>query len=151
MLTCVTLKIRTYRPIKRCHVSWRKSLNAPLIRLWYMSLIKLYHVSLTHSQTPINRSLPKAFLHTKTSRALATSKKIQKHSKVQKLYKNQASKSSRTSTSKSKNIRSKTIQTTCLELKVCWNQAQSLQKLQQTTNQWSSTDFSPKSFEELPP
>ena len=31
------------------------------IRLWHMSPIKLRHVSLTHPQTPINRSLPKAF------------------------------------------------------------------------------------------
>ena len=32
-----------------------------------MSPIKLSHMSLTHPQTPINRSLPKAFLQTKTS------------------------------------------------------------------------------------
>ena len=31
------------------------------IRLWHVSLIKLSHVLLTHPQTPINRSLPKAF------------------------------------------------------------------------------------------
>ena len=31
------------------------------IRLWHVSPIKLRHVSLTHSQTSINRSLPKAF------------------------------------------------------------------------------------------
>jgi len=46
---------------------------------------------------------------------------------VQKLYKNQASKpsrTSRTSTSKPKNIRSRIIQTIYLDLKVCWNQAQ---------------------------
>ena len=32
-----------------------------LIRLWHVSPIKLRHMSLTHPQTPINRSLPKAF------------------------------------------------------------------------------------------
>ena len=31
------------------------------IRLWHVSPIELRHVSLTHPQTPINRSLPKAF------------------------------------------------------------------------------------------
>ena len=31
------------------------------IRLWHVSPIRLYHVSLTHPQTPINKSLPKAF------------------------------------------------------------------------------------------
>ena len=40
------------------HVS--DNLNEP-IRLWHVSLIRLCHVSLTHPQTPINRSLPKAF------------------------------------------------------------------------------------------
>ena len=32
-----------------------------------MSPIRLCHVSLTHPQSPINRSIPKAFQHTKTS------------------------------------------------------------------------------------
>ena len=92
-----------------------------------MSPIKLCHMSLIHPQTPINRSFPKAFLHTKISKVQAASEKIQKHFKVHKLCRNQAlkpSKISRTSTSKSKNIRSRTIQTICLNLKVCWNQAQ---------------------------
>ena len=31
------------------------------IRLWHVSPIRLRHVSLTYPQTPINRSLPKAF------------------------------------------------------------------------------------------
>ena len=31
------------------------------IRLWHVSPIRLRHVSLTHPQTPINKSLPKAF------------------------------------------------------------------------------------------
>ena len=31
------------------------------IRLWHVSPIRLCHVSLTHPQTPINRSIPKAF------------------------------------------------------------------------------------------
>ena len=67
-LTCVTLKIKIFWPIKRCHVSWRKSLKNPLIRLWHASPIRLRHVSLTFPQTPKNRSLPKtAFLHTRTS------------------------------------------------------------------------------------
>ena len=87
VLTCVTLKIKTFRPIKRCHVSWKKSLKNPSIRLWHVSPIKLRHVSLTYPQTPINRSLPKAFPkktpthqeileQTKTSKAQATLEKI---------------------------------------------------------------------------
>ena len=98
------------------------------IRLWRVSSIRLCHVSLTHPQTPINRNLPKTFKgETKPSRAQAASEKIQKHSEVQKLYGNQASKpsrTSRTSTSKSKNIRSRIIQTICLDPKVFRNQAQ---------------------------
>ena len=31
------------------------------IRLWHVSPIRFHHMSLTHPQTPINRSLPKAF------------------------------------------------------------------------------------------
>ena len=31
------------------------------IKLWHVSPIRLHHVSLTYPQTPINRSLPKAF------------------------------------------------------------------------------------------
>ena len=31
------------------------------IKLWHVSPIRLRHMSLTHPQTPINRSLPKAF------------------------------------------------------------------------------------------
>ena len=89
-----------------------------------MSPIKFRHISLTHPQTPINKSLPKAFLNTKTSRAQVASKKIQKYLEVQKLCRNQASNPSRNSTSKSKNIRSRIIQTICLDPKVCWNQAQ---------------------------
>ena len=87
-----------------------------------MSLIKLRHVSFTHLQTPINRSLPKAF-------------RGDQDSKVKKLYKNQASKpsrTSRTSTSKLKNIRSRIIQTIYLDPKVCWNQAQ--KPLETSTN-----------------
>ena len=53
------------------------------IKLWHVSPIRLRHVSLTHPQTPINRSLPKAFKERpRTSRAQATSEKIQKHSEV---------------------------------------------------------------------
>ena len=69
-----------------------------------MSPIRLCHVSLTHSQTPINRSLPKAFGGDKDL-------------EVQKLCKNQVSKPSRTSTPKSKNTRSRIIQTICLDPK----------------------------------
>ena len=67
VLTCVTLKIKTFQPIKQCHVSWRKSLKAPPIMLWHVSSISLCHVSLTRPKIPINKSFPKAFLHTKTS------------------------------------------------------------------------------------
>ena len=35
------------------------------IRLWHVSPIRLRYVSLTHPQTPINRSLPKTFRDTK--------------------------------------------------------------------------------------
>ena len=41
------------------------------IKLWHVSPIRLHHVSLTHPQTPINRSLPKAFQETKPSRVQA--------------------------------------------------------------------------------
>ena len=82
------------------------------------------------------RSLPKAFLDTNTSKAQAASKKIQKHSKVPKLYRNQASKPSRTSTSKLKNIQRKTIQTINLDLEVCWNQVQ--KPLETSTNHKST-------------
>ena len=67
LLTCATLKIKTFCPIKWCRVSWRKSLKNPPIKLWHVSPIKLHHVLLTYPQTPINKSLPKAFLDTKTS------------------------------------------------------------------------------------
>ena len=33
LLTCVTLKIKIFQPIKWCHVSWRKSLKNPPIIL----------------------------------------------------------------------------------------------------------------------
>ena len=66
----------------------KKILKPPPIRLWDMSPIKFRHMSLTHPQTPVNRSIPNAFLQTKTFRVQATSKKIQKHSEVQKLYRN---------------------------------------------------------------
>ena len=35
------------------------------IRLWHVSPIKFRHVSLTHSKTPINRSLPETFRRTR--------------------------------------------------------------------------------------
>ena len=38
------------------------------IKLWHVSPIRLCHMSLTHLQTLINRSLPKAFEGTKTPR-----------------------------------------------------------------------------------
>ena len=107
-----------------------------------MSPIKLRHVSLTHPQTPINRSLHKAFLDANTSKAQAASEKIQKHSEVPKLCKNQASKPSRTSTSKPKNIQRKTIQTINLDLEVCWNQAQ--KPLETSTNHKSTKLYGSK-------
>ena len=100
------------------------------IRLWHVSPIGLRHVSLTHSQTPINRSPPKAF------------EKRTEDSEIQKLCKNQVSKPSRTSIPKLKNTRSKIIQTICLDPKVYGNQAQRSEKHQQTTNRWSSTNSS---------
>ena len=78
-----------------------------LIKLWHVSPIRLCHMSLTNPQTPINRSLPKAFKQTP-----------------------------RTSTPKSKNIRSRIIQTICLDPKVCGNQAQ---KLPETSTNHKST------------
>ena len=86
------------------------------IRLWHVSPIELRHLSFTHPQTPINRSLPKAF------------KRRTEDLEVQKLYKNQASKPWRTSTPKLKNTRSRIIQTMCLDSKVYGNQAQSSEK-----------------------
>ena len=108
------------------------------IRLWHVSPIRLRHVSLTHPQTPINRSLPKTF-------------RGDQDLEVKKLCKNQASKPSRTSTSKSKNTQSVNIQTIYLDPKVYGNQAQRSEKHQQTTNWWSSTDSGLQSPEELPP
>ena len=46
-----------------------------------MSPIRLYHVSLNHPQTPINRSLSKAFLHTETSKKVHTTSSIKEDSK----------------------------------------------------------------------
>ena len=109
-----------------------------------MSPIKLSHMSLTHPQTLINRSLSKKFLHTKTSRAEAASKKIQKHLEVQKLCRNQSSKPSRTSTLKSKNIRSRNIQTTFLDLKVCWNRAQKPPKTSRNRKSMKLYGFKPQ-------
>ena len=95
----------------------------------HVSPIGLRHVSLSHPQTPINRSLPKAFGG-------------REDSEVQKLCKNQVSKPSRTSIPKLKNTRSRIIQNICLDPKVYGNQAQRSEKHQQTTNRWSSTDSS---------
>ena len=44
--------------------------------------------------------------------------------------------------SNTKNIQSRIIQTTCLDLKVHWNQAQKPPETLQITNKWSSTDSS---------
>ena len=44
----------------------RDDIGGP-IRLWHVSAIKLRHISLTHPQTPINRSLPKTFEKKKDS------------------------------------------------------------------------------------
>ena len=82
-----------------------------LIRLWNVSPIKLCHVSLTYPQTPINRSLLKAFQR----RAGGVPEKgfeRDQDSEVQKLCWNQASKpprASRTSTLNTKNIRREII------------------------------------------
>ena len=64
---------------------------------------------------------------------------------VKKLCEDQASKpsrTSRTSTPKSENIRSRIIQIICLDPKICGNQAKSVRKYQQIINQWSSTNSS---------
>ena len=90
-----------------------------------MSPIRLRHVLLTHPQTPINKSLPKTFQgEAREGLKLKKGWKGTKDSEVQKLCKNQTLKPSRTSTSKSKNTRSRIIQIICLDPKVCWNQAQ---------------------------
>ena len=107
VLTCVTLKIKTFRLIKKCHVPWRKSLKTSPTKLWHMSPIKLHHVSLIHPQTLINRSLPKAFQHTHTHTKNPTHLGRHQDSEVQKLCWNQALKpprTLRTSTSNTKNI-----------------------------------------------
>ena len=88
------------------------------IRLRHVSPIRLRHVSLTHPQTPINRSLPKAF------KGILRRAGGDQDSKVQKLYWNQALKPPRTSTSNTKNIQREIIQIIFLDLKGHWNQAQ---------------------------
>ena len=91
------------------------------IKLWHVSPIKLRHVSLTHSQTPINRSLPKAFQRSWGWRAGED-----QDWEVQKLCWNQALKpprTPRTSTSNTKNIRREIIKIIFLDLKGHWNQA----------------------------
>ena len=158
-----------------------------LIRLWHVSSIRLRPVSLTHPQTPINRSLPKAFQKIKTSwdrprhlgrglgrylefrspeallepspeasrnfknfnfeykehskrnhlnylprsqRSLKSSSKASRNlnkSQISETLQIQASKAPKNfhhKPSNTKNIRSRIIQTTCLDLKVHWNQAQ---------------------------
>ena len=82
-----------------------------------MSPIGLHHVSLTHPKTPINRSLPKAFGGRPEDL------------EVQKLCKNQASKPSRISTPKSKNTRSRIIQTIYLDPNFYGNQAQMFENI----------------------
>ena len=82
-----------------------------LIRLWNVSPIKLYHVSLTHPQTPINRSLPKVFQR-RARGDLEKGLGRDQDSEVQKLCWNQALKpprASRISTSNTKNIRREII------------------------------------------
>ena len=96
-------------------------------------------MSLTYPQTPINKSLSKAFQHTHThsktpwerswdtQQEIHATSSIKEYSEVQKLCQNQALKplrTSRTSISNTKKIRSKIIQTTCLDLKGHQNQAQ---------------------------
>jgi len=143
-----------------------------------VSPIGLRHVSLTHSQTPINRSIPKAFERKRgfrNTKALQESSlkafknfnpKIEEHSKQNhpnhlprsqrslesssKASKNlnklqigealriQASKAPKNfhhKPSNTKNIRSRIIQTTCLDLKVHWNQAQKPPETSQIINQ----------------
>ena len=102
------------------------------IRLWRVSPIKLRHMSLTHPQTPINRSLPKAFQEGWGWRAGED-----QDWEVQKLCWNQALKpprTSRNSTSNTKNIRREIIQIIFLDLKGHWNQAQKPPEASQTTN-----------------
>ena len=139
--------ITTQKPTEICQVSCKNQsrISARVsddtsgpIKLWHVSPIRLRHVSLTHLQTPINRSLPKAFKRGLRKKG----RKETKDSEVQKLCKNQALKPSRTSTLKSKNTQSKIIQIICLDPKVYGNQAQRSKKHQQTTNRWSSTDSS---------
>ena len=50
------------------------------IRLWHVSPIGLHHVSLTHPQTPINRSLPKAFEGDRGFRSTKSSARIKPQS-----------------------------------------------------------------------
>ena len=86
-----------------------------------MSPIRLCHVSLTHPQSPINRSLPKAFKE--ILRRAGGDQDLE----VQNLCWNQALKpprTSKTSTSNTKNIRREIIQIIFLDLKGHWNQAQ---------------------------
>ena len=98
------------------------------IRLWHVPPIRLRHMSLTHLQTPINRSLPKAFnRHQDILGERPRDREEILSSEVQKLCWNQALKplgTSRTSTSNTKNIWREIIQIIFLDLKGHWNQAQ---------------------------
>ena len=151
------------------------------ITLWHVSPIKLHHMSLTYPQTPINRSLPKAFQrraggdlekswrrprfkspkallepsleasknfknfnfeyeeHSKrnhpnhlprSQRSLESSSKASRNLNKPQIGEalwiqaSKAPKNFRHEPSNTKNIQSRIIQTTCLDLKVHWNQAQ---------------------------
>ena len=107
------------------------------IRLWHVSPTGLRHVSLTHPQTPINKSLLKTFqmrLRKEKGLRLRLKKRLgrgwswgageDQDWEVQKLCWNQALKPPRTSTSNTKNIRREIIQIIFLDLKGHWNQAQ---------------------------
>ena len=91
-----------------------------------MSPIRLCHVSLTHPQTPINRSLPKTFQG--EAREGLKLKKGWKETRGIHKYKSSARikppRTSRTSTSNTKNIRREIIQIIFLDPKGHWNQAQ---------------------------
>ena len=133
--------ITTYKPTEICQVSCKNQLcisarvsddtsnparvsndiSEP-IRLWHVSPIRLRHVSLTHPQTPINRSLPKAFQKIQKKGWKETKIEKSRSSVGTKLWSLQ--KLQELQPSNPKNIWSGIIQIIFLHLKVHWNQAQ---------------------------
>ena len=110
-----------------------------------MSPIRLRHMSLIHPQTPINRSLPKAF---KKGPSHLEHKQHQRRFKSTQKYKNSVEiKPQSLQELQPQNrrtlIRSRIIQTICLDPKVCWNQAQKPPKISTNHKSMKLYEFKP--------